>query len=310
MDVNYQWEVPSITTRKRNQLTIFGIGTNGIQVVDCLYRQPIKDARFGICHTEEQRLRQSPVTDKLWYAPAFEDAEQNLADDLRWMVGGSELTIIIADLSDSVDCHLAKEAVRVVRALDELVLVVFGKSRTDLPNRQTDQAIRDIEQLTTTVSCTWADMNQQQQVFQLAGVAFRLTEFCYDFTDADFDDLRSIIQSPGRIAVMTGKGEGDDRVDVAFGEVVAQCQEQQFINTRTKKYSLLVSSSGHTKPITVREHGELMKRITNFIDTEPADVRMGFITDESLWEQLVIHLLLWMPLERSVPGPLTNAENQ
>jgi hypothetical protein len=155
MDVNYQWDVPSIKTRKRNQLTIFGIGTTGIQAVEHLYRLAIKDVHFGICHTDEQLIRQSPVTDKLWYAPAFDDAEQNLADDLRWMVGSSELTIIIVDLSDSVDCYLVEEAVRIVRALDELVIVVFGTRSTDghLPNHQINQAIRDIEQLAT--SC-WA----------------------------------------------------------------------------------------------------------------------------------------------------------
>jgi cell division GTPase FtsZ len=154
----------------------------------------------------------------------------------------------------------------------------------------------------SSVSYPRADKDQEPQVFQLAGAAFRLTEFCCDFVDADFDDFRRVIQSPGRIAILMGRGTGNDRVAEAFDEVVVQFKEQQFTRELTKKYRLMVSSSAHMKPIMVREHTELVKRIVNFIDTEPADVRMGFITDDRLWEQLVVNLLLWMPLEKSAAG--------
>jgi hypothetical protein len=296
----YRWELPSLTTRKRNQLTVFGLGTTGIQVVGHLYKQPIKDTRFVVCHADQTQLYASPVPDKLWYAVDLDgvETEQHLSDDLKAMLQTSELTLIISDLANPVDCHLATEAVRIARELGEFTIAVLGTGFGE------NQAMQSIQQLvTSTLVCKLEGIAPQQRVYHLAAAVFRLIEFCDDFIDQDFDVLRKIIASPGRIAIMTGRGIGDNRVSDAFNQVVAQSKDQQFIRSLTKRLMLKMSASRGKKPVIVREHTGLMEHIMNFINTEPTDVRMGFITDESLAGWLVINLLLWMPLGNGVHNP-------
>jgi cell division GTPase FtsZ len=296
----YRWEPPPIpTTRKQHQLTLLGIGTTGLQIVDHLYKMGIKDTRFIICHADKSLLWSSPVPNKLLYEaePEYEHAEQNLMENLEVALKSSEVTIVVTDLSDFIDCHLADSVMRVLTELNEFSLVAVGlPAITDPPLcEQVDQIMSNLQrQANSLLVYEQKQMDSEQRVWQLAEAIFRLTEFCQGFIDEDFDALHKSIKSPGRIAITAGKGIGYQRVHKAVDEVVAQLIDQSFDRNRTKELMLIMSCNSRS-PVLVHEHTELMKQLINFIGTEPAVVKQGYITDSRLGEWLAINVLLWMP---------------
>ncbi|CAN5232142.1 hypothetical protein BH09BAC4_BH09BAC4_48730 [soil metagenome] len=298
----YTWELPpSPDTRRQHRITVFGIGTTGIRVADHLHQLAVKDVHFIICHIDKSLLRASTVPNKLLYEaePDYQEAEQNLMEDLETVLKSSEMTIVVTDLSDLVDCHLADAAIQVLTKLGEFSLVAVGLPTVADPllREKVDQAMVALQRQANSLLVYEQEQKEPEQRFlQLAEATFRLTEFCQGFIDEDFDVLHKLIKSPGRIAITTGKAMGHERVYNAIDEVAAQLIDQSFDWKRTQELMLIASCDSYTSAL-AREHMELMMQLINSIGIEPAVVKQGFITDNRLGEWLTINVLFWMPLD-------------
>ena len=283
-------------------LVIVGIGETGLAVVDHLYNVDIKNVRLVIGHTNADHLRASPVPDRFLFdaTQTDEDAKWHLINALNDMKLISELTVVVADLSDPTDCRFASLLVQVLIKQGAFTIVTIGlPTYADPAQRErADRTLRDLQHRANTLwvhKLEQADL--QHRIEQLADAVGKLTKFCESLVgNADFADVKRVVNNT-RIAVATATSQGDNRAVDIVNSLISQLQAQ-LPDRPGFDHILLIMSSSDEKPLKLREQTSIFSGVNDFNSREAQIIKTGLISNYWLGEWLDCALLVGTHVNR------------
>ena len=280
-------------------VTIVGVGTAGLTVINHFYNLGVKNILPIICHADADLLRASPVPDKVLFEAnrADDDAEWHLTEALNEVEHIGELVVIVTDLSNPDDCRLASALVRIMTVQDRFTVAVIGSPIYADPI-QTELAGHTLLELQKRVNSLWVyklePTDHHQPVQGLADAVNALATFCQSLIgNVDFLDFKKVV-GKARMAVATATYKGENRAADAINDLTTQLKRQIADGPELERI-LLLTISGDDKPLLLREQVTLSQGISELVGKDIKLFKMGLVTDYRFDEWISVTILAGMP---------------
>ncbi|MGF7214350.1 cell division GTPase FtsZ [Spirosoma lacussanchae] len=282
-------------------IALIGLGETGTAVSNQLYRKAIRNVVPILCDTDPDRLRASPIPNKLFVESGRDhaDARWHLADAFNELPALGELALIVTDLRTPADCELVPILVDLLAEYGLFTVVCIGLP-PDIEAAQQDLANQTMHRLQAEADSLWiyplSDTTWSQQVDQLTSAVGKLATFGESMLgNVDFMDFKKVV-SKARLTLTTARARGQSRSAEIMQELTRQLNQQMAISESGVYRVLLVVCYSDDKPLLVREHVDLSNWVSEVVKTEPLVCKLGMFADPEQGEWLDVSVLIGMPV--------------
>ncbi|GAA4408034.1 hypothetical protein GCM10023187_29360 [Nibrella viscosa] len=314
LDHGYTYEIPD---DNRPIIKVIGVGGGGSNAVKHMVEMEIKDVDFAVCNTDRQALLSSPVKTRLQLGAGLgagtdpevgrEAAEASL-DDLRHLLGKPvEMVFITAGMGGGTGTGAAPVVAQLARDMGLLTVAIVTAPYKYEGKDKKEQAMKGIELLKKSCDTVLVVLNDKlaelygklplRKAFAhadnvLATAVKSIAEIITTRGDvnADFMDVKKVLQNAGQSVMGSADAEGEDRAIRAIEEAL----NSPLLNDRdirgAKRILLTISSSSEYE-VTLDEQTTISDYILTKIGEEARMFKLGAIFDDSLGPKLRVTVI-------------------
>jgi cell division protein FtsZ len=305
----------------RNIIKVIGVGGGGGNAVNHMYRRGIQDVDFIVMNTDAQALSDSPVINKLQLGINLTEglgagsqaangraAAEESTEDIRGILAdNTKMVFITAGMGGGTGTGAAPVIARIARELGILTVAIvtfpFGFEGFD----KKKQAIAGIEELQECCDTVLVILNDKlaemyedldvDEAFEhadniLTNAAKSIAEVITKSgkINVDFNDVKTVLDKAGAAVMGSASAAGEDRAI----QVITDALHSPLLNDRdingAKRILMTVAFSSQAK-MKIREQTTITNYIIEKIGHEPNALKLGFIQDEDLGEEMRITVI-------------------
>lgn len=314
--------IPKNWEKRGNIISVIGVGGGGGNAVSFMYSQGIKDVDFVICNTDRQALDNSPVpvriqlgeltTKGLGAGTDFnvgrKAAQESIEEIGKVFSDDSEMAFITCGMGGGTGTGAAPVIAQVAKEKGLLTVGVVTIPFRDEGTEALYRAGEGIKELSKHVDSILVIDNQKLynlfgnlNVFSafpkadevLATAVKSIAEIITStgYINADFADVKKVMQNSGMAIMGIGKANGPDRA--------VQAVEQAFnspllndLNLGNVKNALvnITTSSQEGEAATMEELSQIMDYIKNYTG-EMSNFKRGIVKDDSIGDSISVTIV-------------------
>jgi cell division protein FtsZ len=318
LDHAFTFETP---THHRNIIKVVGVGGGGGNAVNHMFRRGIKDVDFVVMNTDAQALTDSPVPNKVQLGARLteglgagsqaingENAALETADEIRQIFNdNTKMVFITAGMGGGTGTGAAPVIAKIAKELGILTVAIvtapFKFEGTDKKN----QAIHGIELLQETCDTVLVVLNDKlsemypdldvDTAFEhadniLTNAAKSIAEVITKSgkVNVDFNDVKTVLENAGQAVMGSSSASGENRAI----EVITEALDSPLLNNKdiagAKRILMTVAFSSQCK-MKIKEQTIITDYVMAKIGHEPKALKLGFIQDEDLGDELQITVI-------------------
>lgn len=314
--------IPKNWERRANIITVVGAGGGGSNAVSYMYAKGIEDVDFAICNTDVQALEMSEVPNRVQLGEVLtkglgagtdsvigKKAAQESLDSIEQMFSSkTEMAFVTCGMGGGTGTGAAPVIAEVAKKKGLLTVGVVTVPFRDEGEEALYRAVEGIKELHRQVDSILIIDNQK--LYQLypdldvfsafhkadevlctavKSIAEIITKGGH--INADFNDVRKVMQNSGVSLMGIGTASGPDRVEEAVREALNSPLLQE-LDLRTAKNALvnITTSSEPGKAASMAEMSRIMDLIKSSTG-ELANFKRGIVRDDSMGDSISVTLI-------------------
>lgn len=314
--------IPKDWVKRDNIITVVGVGGGGGNAVTYMHSQDIEDVNFIICNTDVQALNMSPVPSKVQLGAVLtrglgagtdfligRKAAQESIEEIENMFSGStEMVFVTCGMGGGTGTGAAPVICEVAKKKGYLTVGVVTIPFRDEGEEAIIRAVKGIKEMSQQVDSMLIIDNQklyeiygELDVFSafpkaddvlktaVKSIAEIITKGGY--INADFADVKRIMQNSGVSLMGIGTASGPDRaikaVENAFNSPLLNDLD---FKTAKKALINISSSSEPGKALKASELSQIMDYIKSYIG-ETSTLKRGIVKNDSLGESISVTII-------------------
>lgn len=314
--------IPKNWEKRGNIISVVGVGGGGGNAVSYMYSQGIKDVDFVICNTDRQALEMSPVPAKLQlgeittkglgagtdFNVGRKAAQESIEEIGKIFSEDTEMAFITCGMGGGTGTGAAPIIAQVAKEKGLLTVGVVTIPFRDEGAEALYRAGEGIKELSKHVDSLLVIDNQKLyklfgdlNVFSafpkadevLATAVKSIAEIitCTGYINADFADVKKVMQNSGMAIMGIGVASGPERA--------VQAVEQAFnspllndLNLGNVKNALvnITTSSEEGKALTMEELSQIMDYIKTYTG-EMSNYKRGIVRDDNMNDSLSVTIV-------------------
>ena len=314
--------IPKNWERKANIITVVGAGGGGSNAVSYMYSQGIEDVDFAICNTDRQALDMSKVPVRIQLGEILtkglgagtdavigkKAAQESLEDIEKLFSSSTEMAFVTCGMGGGTGTGAAPVIAEVARKKGLLTVGVVTVPFRDEGEEALYRAVEGIKELHRNVDSILIIDNQKlyqlyddMDVFSafhkadevlctaVKSIAEIITKGGH--INADFADVRKIMQNSGVSLMGIGTASGPDRVEQAVEQALCSPLLQE-LDLSTAKNALvnITTSSEAGKAVTMAELSKIMDLIKSRTG-QTVNFKRGIVRDDSMGDSVSVTLI-------------------
>ncbi len=317
-------------TKTQAIIKVIGVGGGGGNAVNHMYNEGIHDVSFALCNTDNQALRQSPVTTKLQLGRATTQglgagnkpevakaaAEESRAEIEALLNDGTRMVFVTAGMGGGTGTGAGPVVAKIAKDLGILTVGIVTIPFLFEGPKKIYQALKGVDQMARSVDALLVINNERlRDIYSdftipsafakaddtLAIAAKGISEIItvHGHINLDFADVRTILKDGGVAIMSSGRAEGKNRVE----DAILSALHSPLLNNNNvfhAKKILFNIYSGDNNPLIVEE----MEAVSNFMQRFGPDIEViwGTASDNSLQDEVKITLLAAGFGMENIPG--------
>ncbi|NDW12454.1 cell division protein FtsZ [Bacteroides sp. 214] len=311
-------------------IKVIGVGGGGGNAVNHMFREGIHDVTFVVCNTDNQALKDSPVTMKLQLGKtiteglgagnrperAREAAEESAEDIKELLDDGTKMVFITAGMGGGTGTGAAPVIARIAKEMDILTVGIVTIPFIFEGEKKIIQALDGVERIGQHVDALlvinnerlreiYADLTfmnafgKADDTLSIAAKSIAEIITMRGKVNLDFADVKTILKDGGVAIMSTGYGEGENRVTKAIEDSLHSPLLNNNDIFNAKKVMLNVSFAENSE-LMMEEMNEIHEFMSKFRDG--VEVIWGVAKDDELGERVKITVLATGFGMEDVPG--------
>jgi cell division protein FtsZ len=318
LDHNFTFDTPN---HYKSIIKVIGVGGGGGNAVNHMFKRGIQGVDFIVMNTDAQALTSSPVPNKLQLGARLteglgagsqakngENAAIETADEIRQILNdNTKMVFVTAGMGGGTGTGAAPVIAKIAKDLGILtVAIVTAPFRFEGTDKK-DQAIRGIELLQETCDTVLVVLNDKlsemypdldvDTAFEhadniLTNAAKSIAEVITKsgIINVDFNDVKTVLENAGQAVMGSASASGEDRAL----NVIKEALHSPLLNNKdisgAKRILMTVAFSSKCK-MKIREQTIITDYIMSKIGVEPKALKLGFIQDEDLDDEMQITVI-------------------
>ena len=314
--------IPKNWEKKANIITVVGAGGGGSNAVSYMFSQGIDDVDFAICNTDSQALDMSKVPVKLQLGEILtkglgagtdavigkKAAQESLEEIEKLFSGSTEMAFVTCGMGGGTGTGAAPVIAEVARKKGLLTVGVVTVPFRDEGEEALYRAVEGIKELHRQVDSILIIDNQKlyqlyddMDVFSafhkadevlctaVKSIAEIITKGGH--INADFADVRKIMQNSGVSLMGIGTASGPNRVEEAVEQALCSPLLQE-LDLSTAKNALvnITTSSVAGEAVTMAELSKIMDLIKSRTG-QTVNFKRGIVRDDSMGDSVSVTLI-------------------
>ena len=314
--------IPKNWERKANIITVVGAGGGGSNAVSYMFSQGIEDVDFAICNTDKQALDMSKVPVKIQLGEILtkglgagtdavigkKAAQESIEDIEKLFSSSTEMAFVTCGMGGGTGTGAAPVIAEVARKKGLLTVGVVTIPFRDEGEEALYRAVEGIKELHSNVDSILIIDNQKlyqlyddMDVFSafhkadevlctaVKSIAEIITKGGH--INADFADVRKIMQNSGVSLMGIGTASGPNRVEEAVEQAICSPLLQE-LDLSTAKNALvnITTSSVAGEAVTMAELSKIMDLIKNRTG-QTVNFKRGIVRDDSMGDSVSVTLI-------------------
>ena len=314
--------IPKNWEKKANIITVVGAGGGGSNAVSYMFSQGIDDVDFAICNTDRQALDMSKVPVKLQLGEILtkglgagtdavigkKAAQESLEEIEKLFSGSTEMAFVTCGMGGGTGTGAAPVIAEVARKKGLLTVGVVTVPFRDEGEEALYRAVEGIKELHRQVDSILIIDNQKlyqlyddMDVFSafhkadevlctaVKSIAEIITKGGH--INADFADVRKIMQNSGVSLMGIGTASGPNRVEEAVEQALCSPLLQE-LDLSTAKNALvnITTSSVAGEAVTMAELSKIMDLIKSRTG-QTVNFKRGIVRDDSMGDSVSVTLI-------------------
>lgn len=314
--------IPRNWEKKANIITVVGAGGGGSNAVSYMFSQGIDDVDFAICNTDRQALDMSKVPVKLQLGEILtkglgagtdavigkKAAQESLEEIEKLFSGSTEMAFVTCGMGGGTGTGAAPVIAEVARKKGLLTVGVVTVPFRDEGEEALYRAVEGIKELHRQVDSILIIDNQKlyqlyddMDVFSafhkadevlctaVKSIAEIITKGGH--INADFADVRKIMQNSGVSLMGIGTASGPNRVEEAVEQALCSPLLQE-LDLSTAKNALvnITTSSVAGEAVTMAELSKIMDLIKSRTG-QTVNFKRGIVRDDSMGDSVSVTLI-------------------
>jgi cell division protein FtsZ len=302
-------------------IKVIGVGGGGGNAVNHMFRRGIKGVDFVVMNTDAQALSDSPVPNKVQLgarlteglgagtlAQKGKEAALETADEIKQILqDNTKMVFVTAGMGGGTGTGAAPEIARIAKELGILTVAIVTAPFHFEGRDKKEQAAKGIELLQETCDTVLVVLNDKlsemyvdldiDQAFEhaddiLTNAAKSISEVITKSgtINVDFNDVKTVLKDAGQAVMGSAVAEGEDRAI----NVITDALHSPLLNNRdikgAKRILMTVAFSSKCKML-IREQTIITDYILEKIGNEPNALKLGFIKDEELDQEMRITVI-------------------
>ena len=314
--------IPKNWEKKANIITVVGAGGGGSNAVSYMFSQGIDDVDFAICNTDSQALDMSKVPVKLQLGEILtkglgagtdavigkKAAQESLEEIEKLFSSSTEMAFVTCGMGGGTGTGAAPVIAEVARKKGLLTVGVVTVPFRDEGEEALYRAVEGIKELHRQVDSILIIDNQKlyqlyddMDVFSafhkadevlctaVKSIAEIITKGGH--INADFADVRKIMQNSGVSLMGIGTASGSNRVEEAVEQALCSPLLQE-LDLSTAKNALvnITTSSVAGEAVTMAELSKIMDLIKSRTG-QTVNFKRGIVRDDSMGDSVSVTLI-------------------
>lgn len=314
--------IPKNWERKANIITVVGAGGGGSNAVSYMFSQGIEDVDFAICNTDKQALDMSKVPVKIQLGEILtkglgagtdavigkKAAQESIEEIEKLFSSSTEMAFVTCGMGGGTGTGAAPVIAEVARKKGLLTVGVVTIPFRDEGEEALYRAVEGIKELHRNVDSILIIDNQKlyqlyddMDVFSafhkadevlctaVKSIAEIITKGGH--INADFADVRKIMQNSGVSLMGIGTASGPNRVEEAVEQAICSPLLQE-LDLSTAKNALvnITTSSVAGEAVTMAELSKIMDLIKNRTG-QTVNFKRGIVRDDSMGDSVSVTLI-------------------
>ncbi|MBR6269954.1 MAG: cell division protein FtsZ [Bacteroidales bacterium] len=314
--------IPKNWERKANIITVVGAGGGGSNAVSYMFSKGIEDVDFAICNTDKQALDMSKVPVKIQLGEILtkglgagtdavigkKAAQESIEDIEKLFSSSTEMAFVTCGMGGGTGTGAAPVIAEVARKKGLLTVGVVTIPFRDEGEEALYRAVEGIKELHRNVDSILIIDNQKlyqlyddMDVFSafhkadevlctaVKSIAEIITKGGH--INADFADVRKIMQNSGVSLMGIGTASGPNRVEEAVEQAICSPLLQE-LDLSTAKNALvnITTSSVAGEAVTMAELSKIMDLIKNRTG-QTVNFKRGIVRDDSMGDSVSVTLI-------------------
>ena len=314
--------IPKNWERKANIITVVGAGGGGSNAVSYMFSQGIEDVDFAICNTDKQALDMSKVPVKIQLGEILtkglgagtdavigkKAAQESIEDIEKLFSSSTEMAFVTCGMGGGTGTGAAPVIAEVARKKGLLTVGVVTIPFRDEGEEALYRAVEGIKELHRNVDSILIIDNQKlyqlyddMDVFSafhkadevlctaVKSIAEIITKGGH--INADFADVRKIMQNSGVSLMGIGTASGPNRVEEAVEQAICSPLLQELdLNTAKNALVNITTSSVAGEAVTMAELSKIMDLIKNRTG-QTVNFKRGIVRDDSMGDSVSVTLI-------------------
>ena len=305
--------------KEHSIIKVIGVGGDGGNAVNHMYREGIHDVSFVLCNTDNQALNDSPVPVHLQLGKeglgagnkpekARQAAEESIDDIKNMLDDGTRMTFITAGMGGGTGTGAAPVIARVSKEMGILTVGIVTIPFRFEGDRKIDQALDGVEEMSKHVDALLVINNERlREIYPnltvldafgkaddtLSVAAKSIAEIItvHGLINLDFNDVKTVLKDGGVAIMSTGYGEGEGRVKKAIDDALNSPLLNDNDVFNSKKILLSISFCGQKDgkdSLMMEEMNDVNDFMAKFGDFE---IKWGLATDPELGKKVKVTIL-------------------
>jgi cell division protein FtsZ len=318
LDHNFTFETP---THYKSIIKVIGVGGGGGNAVNHMFKRGIKGVDFVVMNTDAQALTDSPVPNKVQLGARLTEglgagsmakngelAAEETADEIRQILNdNTKMVFVTAGMGGGTGTGAAPVIAKIAKDLGILTVAIVTAPFKFEGTDKKDQAVRGIELLQETCDTVLVVLNDKlsdmypdldvDTAFEhaddiLTNAAKSIAEVITKSgkINVDFNDVKTVLENAGQAVMGSAAASGDDRAI----NVITEALHSPLLNNKdiagAKRILMTVAFSAQCK-MKIREQTIITDYIMSKIGVEPKALKLGFIQDEDLGDEMRITVI-------------------
>lgn len=318
LDHNFTFETP---THYKSIIKVIGVGGGGGNAVNHMFKRGIKGVDFVVMNTDAQALTDSPVPNKVQLGARLTEglgagsmakngelAAEETADEIRQILNdNTKMVFVTAGMGGGTGTGAAPVIAKIAKDLGILTVAIVTAPFKFEGTDKKDQAVRGIELLQETCDTVLVVLNDKlsdmypdldvDTAFEhaddiLTNAAKSIAEVITKSgkINVDFNDVKTVLENAGQAVMGSAAASGEDRAI----NVITDALHSPLLNNKdiagAKRILMTVAFSSQCK-MKIREQTTITDYIMSKIGVEPKALKLGFIQDEDLGDEMRITVI-------------------
>ncbi|MBP5360616.1 MAG: cell division FtsZ family protein [Bacteroidaceae bacterium] len=305
--------------RAHSIIKVLGVGGGGCNAVRHMHMQGLADVSFAVCNTDWASLDHSSVDKRIRLGADGRGvggdpikgqlATEKSADDIREMFSdGTQMVFVTTGLGGGTGTGGAPVISRIAKEMGILTVGIVTLPFLYEGLNRIDKALIGLEEMYKNVDSLMVINNQR--LFEVypslpmdAALACADETLCvaaksivdiimkYGTLNADFNDVRTVLENGGVAIISTAYAEGVDRLNHAIDAALNTplLNNNNVYKSKRLLMTIFDSKAADGEPLTVAEFNELTAFMSRF--DERIESKHSFGTDNSLGKKVKVTIL-------------------